>query len=726
MKNSVMANHARIKRFIALLLSALFLFAAMACGSSENLQADEAGASAVSRSMPQNVTAEQLSTAGALQDAEQPETAAKAALPEELTVGTPNPMRGDFFTDMFGNIGSDQDVRTLIHGYDLINWDQSQSEYAVDPTVVKSYTTSADGKGNKTYRFTLWDDLYYSDGTEIKAQDYAFSLLLQMSPEMEAIGATPYRSEYILGSKAYYKGDSKVLAGVRVLSDRELAITLDRSFLPFYYEEGLLLCTPYPISVIAPDCEVKDDGDGAYIDGNFTADTLQRTILDPNTGYKTHPSVTSGAYMLKSFDGTTAHFEVNPHFKGVWLTDEEGVNPDNIVRFTDGNGNAQMMIQPSIEKLAYTFVSSDDMADRIKDGSIHLINKVTYGSAIDALIDSEAVEYDSYARVGLSFFTFSVEMPTVSEVAVRQAIAWCMNRDQMTKDFCGEYGTVVNGYYGIQQWEYLMATGAIGYPLVKGYDSESGPAAEKDETSSFAQRYARNEAEYNRMLNKWRSLTLDGLTVYGNDVEKANKLLDRAGWTLNRNGKRFRAGEDDVRCKKVKGELVALDLKLMYLEGNRIAETVQANAVDNLKACGILLTLVPASADELLSSYYRQTERTTDMIFLATNFHTVYDPAVTFSLESASDRKQWNSMYTDDKQLYQLALNMRKTETGDVYNYLRRWTEFQDRYNEVLPAIPLYSNDYYDFYIPQLVNYKIGSHATWVHAILESYLDGNR
>ncbi|MBQ7060127.1 MAG: hypothetical protein IJM83_12650, partial [Firmicutes bacterium] len=95
-------------------------------------------------------------------------------------------------------------------------------------------------------------------------------------------------------------------------------------------------------------------------------------------------------------------------------------------------------------------------------------------------------------------------------------------------------------------------------------------------------------------------------------------------------------------------------------------------------------------------------------------------------LESASDRKQWNSMYTDDKQLYQLALNMRKTETGDVYNYLRRWTEFQDRYNEVLPAIPLYSNDYYDFYIPQLVNYKIGSHATWAHAILESYLDGNR
>ena len=228
------------------------------------------------------------------------------------------------------------------------------------------------------------------------------------------------------------------------------------------------------------------------------------------------------------------------------------------------------------------------------------------------------------------------------------------------------------------------------------------------------------------MLKKWQSLGLDGLTVYGNDIEKANKLLDKAGWTLNRDGKKFRAGEDDVRCKKVGGELVPLDLKLMYLEGSHIADTLQANAIDNLKACGILLTLVPASADEVLSSYYRQTERTTDMIFMATNFPTVYDPAVTFSLESASDRKQWNSMYTDDKKLYQLAMDMRKTETGDVFNYLRKWIAFQGRYNEVLPAIPLYSNDYYDFYIPQLVNYKINSHVTWAHAILESYLDGNR
>ncbi len=82
-------------------------------------------------------------------------------------------------------------------------------------------------------------------------------------------------------------------------------------------------------------------------------------------------------------------------------------------------------------------------------------------------------------------------------------------------------------------------------------------------------------------------------------------------------------------------------------------------------------------------------------------------------------------MNSDDKKLYQLVLDMRKTEAGDMLNYLRRGV-FHNLYIDMLPAIPLYSNDYYDFYIPQLVNYKINSHAALAHAILESYLDGNR
>ena len=65
--------------------------------------------------------------------------------------------------------------------------------------------------------------------------------------------------------------------------------------------------------------------------------------------------------------------------------------------------------------------------------------------------------------------------------------------------------------------------------------------------------------------------------------------------------------------------------------------------------------------------------------------------------------------------------DMRKTEPGSVYEYVTKWIRFQESYNEVLPAIPIYSNIYFDFFTPLLQNYNITSHVTWTQAILEAY-----
>jgi hypothetical protein len=435
--------------------------------------------------------------------------------------------------------------------------------------------------------------------------------------------------------------------------------------------------------------------------------------------------VTSGAYVLTGYDGTTCHFAVNPYYKGVWIGSRSaaGLKEEQVVYITDGDGNTQTLVKPAIAKLGYTSVKSEEIQEKLNRGELHLVNKVTSGEVIDAMTATSEYLYDAYPRVGLSFLTFSAELPAVREAAVRRAIAWCIDRDGITTDYCGEYGMRVDGYFGMQQWEYLLAEGKIGYPILRGYDSEEGPAQPDDGSSRFRNRYARNEAEYKRMVERWKALTLDKLTAYAVDTDKANALLNRGGWTLNQEGGRYRANTEDIRCKRIGGELVALDLKLMYLEGSKIGESMTKHAMDNLKACGIRLSLVPVTAGELLSSYYRETERTTEMIFLATNFNTVYDPAITVSTDSSVNHKQWNSMYTDDETLYKLAVSMRKTEPEDMYTYLQKWIAFQERYNQVLPAIPVYTNTYYDFYIPELYNYSIASHTTWTQAILESYLD---
>ena len=391
--------------------------------------------------------------------AEEAEAATETAYPEELVVANPMITKGDFFTEMFGNDTADIDVRALIHGYNLVNWDQNQGVYVIDESVVENLIVTGDDEGNKTYYLSLYDDLYYSDGTPITAWDYAFSLLLMMSHEIEEIGGKIYRSEHILGSGAYLQGAVPYLEGVAVLDEHQLAITLDHKFLPYFFEPGLLLCVPYPISVIAPGCKVYAGGSedlgngygyGVWI-GNedpeqeepaFTADLLRKTILDPETGYNSHPSVVSGPYRLLSWDGVTAHFEINEYYKGAWLGNElpedypyaagdgsgtaEAGGP-NIIRADvmkmDGTTKTIYLVKPTIRKIAYTVADNDTLAQDLAEGKIHLANKVMYGPTVvecfglnenQAQPDDETeeetasgIESQSYPRIGLAFLTFT-------------------------------------------------------------------------------------------------------------------------------------------------------------------------------------------------------------------------------------------------------------------------------------------------------------------------------
>ena len=265
-----------------------------------------------------------------------------------------------------------------------------------------------------------------------------------------------------------------------------------------------------------------------------------------------------------------------------------------------------------------------------------------------------------------------------------------------------------------------MVTGQLEYPI----NFVGDEIHLTDDYLKFRHVLVSSDEEYEEAVVAWELLTLETLTQYHVDTTKAKALLNSAGWTLNRDGGSYDPDVDDVRCKMIDGELVALDLTMMYPEGNHFVDTLQENFIDNLTECGIKLTLVPVPMPELLKSYYRETDRTTDMIYLATNFHVMVDPAITYSTDPTANHQLWNNTYSDDEDLYWRAVNMRKTDPKDIYDYVAKWVSFQERYNEVLPAIPIYGNIYYDFNVPQLRNYNIVGHVTWTQAILEAYWDG--
>lgn len=613
---------------------------------------------------------------------------------EELVVGSTTAMSGNFFSDMFGSNTADMDVRTLLHGYNLIQWNGETGAYGIDDSVVSGLIVTDDGAGNRTYTVALYDDLSYSDGTPITAYDYAFSLLLSVAPEVAEIGGSTGK-DYLLGVDEYLDGTAAALAGVRVLAEDQLAITVKAEYLPYFYELTMMDVTPYPIAVIAPGCEVADDGEGAYIrnidetveEPIFTAALLEETLLNPETGYISHPGVTSGPYRLTAYDAanSTAEFEINENYKG--------------------NSDGEL---PQIPRLVFRLVTNEDMIAQLESGEIGLINKAMNADTVDAgmrLVTGGTAGVSNYARSGYGFISYNCERPGMDSAAVRQAIAHCLDKDAFIADYVRNYGLRVDGYYGIGQWMYRLVSGALAAPV-------EAPAEDADEAAV---------AEYEAEVAEWEALNLSGIEMYALDTDAAAELLDADGWNLNREGEAFTAGEDDVRCKEIEGEIVPLEFTMIYPEGNTAAESLQATFADNLKRAGIALTMEPKPFAELLQIYYRQVERDCDMVFLATNFGDVFEPSATFNPAEALQGVH-NRTGVADEELYNLALEMRATEPGDVLGYCQKWVAFQERWTEVMPTLPIYSNVYFDFYTPTLHNYNAGADTSWAEAIVGAYL----
>lgn len=664
-----------MKKWMAALMAALMLGTVGAAAQETQTQAQ-----------PQQVTAVAAPNYG-------DRTAQEAY--EELIVGVTTKPAGDFFSDMWGNNTTDIDVRGLLHGYNLMAWQSALGTYAINPTVVSGIVVTQDEAGNRTYTVALTQDLIYNNGQPITAADYAFSILLSAAPQMREIGATTGKTDYILGSQAYSLGESGGISGVRLISDSQFSVTVQAEYLPFFYEMGLLDFCPYPISVIAPGCEVADDGQGVMIrnidqtvlEPLFTAQLLQGTLLDRENGYRSHPAVTSGPYALTGYDAEagSATFALNPNFKG------------------DENGQ-----QPTIERLTLKTVDNETMLEQLASGQVDLLHKVVAADTVSqglALSAQGGARSSNYLRSGLTLLSFNCEQGPSQFEKVRQAVALCFDRDAFIQAYVGAYGMAVNGYYGMGQWMVQLVNGTSTAPV-----QEPAEGAAQEEMDAYQQ-----------ALDAWSQLSLDGLNAYALDLEAARQLLTEDGWTLNEAGDPFTQGVDAVRCKMVDGEIMKLNLTLVVPQGNAAAVLLHDLLAENLAQVGGQMSIEEMPFDQLLSRYYRQQARDNDLFYLGTNFAAVYDPAGTYSpLEESQGAL--NTTGLRDQTLYELAVNMRATEPGDVLGYCQKWLAFETYWNQVLPAVPVYSNVYFDFYVDRLQNYQIAVHEAWPQAILYAYL----
>lgn len=597
----------------------------------------------------------------------------------KVIYGSDTELSGDLGNAWWTNNATDKLIRDLINDYDVITFDQF-GQMKVNETVSDGVQTAENEDGTATYTVKIKQGLTYSDGTPITAADYVAYMLVQFSPATLEAGAT-VSSDTVVGGTEYQNGESKVLAGLRLLDEYTYSISITPDYANYYY--GLTYASLSPLYLplySSAALTVKDDGEGAYLDGGeLKADEINASR------YVYENRVTAGPYVIKSIDtgALTATLEINPNYAG--------------------NFEGQ---KPSIQTIVVVKSEDDSKMDAFTTGEITFLSQLSEGDQIKTaleLVDSGKYNYCHYTRNGYGKIQFQCDGGPTQFQAVRQAVAYLLDREEFTNTFTGGYGSVVHGPYSTAQWMYE--------------DSEE---------------------LFNEKLNS-----------YAYDPEKAVEVLVADGWTLNADGTPYsgtgvrykevtaeQAGDYALNVKLADGRIL-MPLHIMWAssDGNPVSTllaTMLANGKQTADA-GMVIEQNVMAFSELLNWVYRDTTVgdqygvfTYGMFNMATGFAEVYDYAYNFASDPESKyvKMGYNQNYIFDKELDDLSMDMvYKAAPGDDAAFLDYFQKFIIRWNELLPEIPLYCNDYHTFFPSWLKDYNESSLWDFQKAILYASIE---
>ncbi len=549
----------------------------------------------------------------------------------------------------------------LLDGYATFEIDK-EGTFLLNEIAVKSYDISENDDGSKTYTYTLNDNLKWNDGSKISASDYVFSILFGSSAEFGQLdGANNTAGYSFVGYDDFNAGNTKTFSGINLIDEDCFSITAKAEEFPFYYEEYLMRVSPMPMAVIAPNAMIVDDGNGATLTGDFSVESLRKTVLDTETGYRYNPKVTAGPYEFVSFDENSlqAVLQLNDEFLG---------------RAGDG-------AKGTIEKLVLKKVVSATQLDEIKSKTVHLITDVAEGQyivkALD-MADEGVLDYVSYPRAGYGMLSFSCEFGPTQFTAVRQAIAYCLDRVTFADTFTEGYGQLTHANYGLSQWE-------------------------AQESVDFFE---------------------ENLNPYTFNIESAKNVLVEDGWILNENGEEFVEGKDEIRYKDVDGELMPLVIEWASSENNSVSDLIKIMLPQETLKVGMKINQTVMDTGTLFNHLNRLSPDLAKyhMFNLGTGFIDV-NYAWYYSNPDPAFFGIYNRERITDDELYSIALDMKSTQPGDKDEWLSKWRKYQVRYNELVVNLPLYSNEFFEVFNPALKNYNSYALWSWQDAILRAELE---
>ena len=651
-----------MKKFLSLVLALSMVLALVACGGNTN-----------SNNAGNNQNDSQNQTQNQDDSTQQP----AETRPNRLIYGSTTATSGDVCTSWFSNNATDDMIRGLMDDYSTVSLSRD-AEYVINETVVKSFDSVVNEDGTKTFTFTINEGLTYNNGEPITAADFAASLLLYCSPALVDAGSNAY-PDYIVGGIAYQNGETDVLTGVQLIDEYTFTYSITQDYATYYYDTYYAGVGPLYLPAWGSDLSVVATDEGVSLEGEFTAEDVEAVRWNYDS------PVTTGPYILKSLDQAsyTATLEINPYYAG--------------------NYEGQ---KPSIQQLVITYTASGTQFDSLTTGGVDFLDTLAEGVYIDQaldLVEEGGYDYTSFDRAGYGMIGVACDGGPTQFTAVRQAIAYLLDRNEFANTFTSGYGSVVNGPYGVAQLE-----------------------------------YKESEEEFASTLNS-----------YDYNPAKAVEVLEADGWVLNADGTEYSG--TGTRYKEVTAEeagtyeynvtlsdgriLMPLEINWISSEGHSVSDllaTMLANGPQVAEA-GMVIHQDTVEFTELLNWVYRQSnvdpkygEFRYGMWNMASGFYAAYDMSYSYiNDEDIIAMGYYNTNHIRDDELADAAWDMvYGYETADWDTHLENYQKFIERWNELLPDVPLYSNIYHTIYRDWLKGFEEDAYWQFQYGILYAYIEG--
>ncbi|ABY41475.1 MULTISPECIES: ABC transporter substrate-binding protein [Bacillus] len=312
---------------------------------------------------------------------------------DTFVVGMPSP--GGIFLPHFMENGWDGNITQAIFA-PLVGLDKEGKPI---PILAKKWDISED---QLTYTFHLKDDLKFSDGSPLTADDVAFTLTLLHDPTYS--GATDISQTAIKGGQAYKEGKATSIEGIQVIDPKTITITTEK-------------VNAQTLSLIGGEVISKAYYGKEYKQGNL--EYLKELYGKP---------MGAGAYKLdKYIPGQEVRFVANEnYFEG----------------------------KPKIEHFIYKITKGDTKLQQFQAGEVDYDGFTTNAETIEQLKELGFANVNVYTGSSYGYIKMNYKKSYFKDKRVRQAFIYGLERQKVIDTYFQGYASLVNVPITPVSWAY--------------------------------------------------------------------------------------------------------------------------------------------------------------------------------------------------------------------------------------------------------------------------------